>query len=577
MTSTGTGKQQRALRADFENGRMSRRSFLRATAALGIAASAPLTLGARHAAAQAAESYDYIIIGAGSAGCALAARLSEDSDKSVLVLEAGPPDENQFIHIPAAFPNLFGTELDWGFITTPQESAKGNTLYTPRGKMYGGTSSMNAMIYKRGNPAGFDDWGKDNPGWSYADLLPVFKRFENNERGADEAHGVGGELNVADLRDPNPTSQAMLDAALEAGYPARTDFNDGYDQEGFGFYQVTQKGGFRNSSAVAFLHPALERDNLAIQAEALVHRLIIENGHCKGVRFEAGGEAFDVFATSEVILSAGAYGSPHILLLSGIGPKEDLETLGINVELDLPGVGKNLQDHFMAPVAYECTQPVTLANATAPEQAKLLTEKGMGLLTSNIGEAGGYLTVMDGAIAPDLQFHFTPTWFVSDGAGNPSDGTEGFTLLPGIVGTKSVGELTLSSTDPKMPPNINPNCFGDPHDLEVMLEGVKIARKIMTQPAMDPYRGAERFPGASVQTDEQIRDWLRDNVQTIYHPVGTCKMGSDDMAVVDAQLKVHGIAGLRVADASIMPTITNGNTNAPSIMIGDRCSDFIRT
>ncbi|MEM1163638.1 MAG: FAD-dependent oxidoreductase, partial [Pseudomonadota bacterium] len=353
--------KQRALKDQFEKGGLSRRAFLRQSAALGVVAVAPLTLGARHAAAQAAETYDYIVIGAGSAGCALAARLSQDADKSVLVLEAGPPDESQFIHIPAAFPNLFGTELDWGFITQPQKNANGKTLYSPRGKMYGGTSSMNAQIYKRGNPAGFDDWAKDNPGWSYADLLPVFKRFENNERGADDWHGTGGELNVADLRDPNPVCQALVDASVEAGYAARSDFNDGYDQEGFGFYQVTQKGGFRNSSAVAFLHPALERDNLAILGEAHVQNLIIEDGRCTGVRFKAGDQVLNVNATSEVILSAGAYGSPQILMLSGIGPKAELEALGISVVKDLPGVGKNLQDHFMAPVAYVCTQPVTLA------------------------------------------------------------------------------------------------------------------------------------------------------------------------------------------------------------------------
>ncbi len=559
---------------EFEAGRISRRNFMRKSAALGVAAAVPLSFGASHAKAQAAERYDYIIIGAGSAGCTLAARLSEDSDKNVLVLEAGPPDENPYIHIPAAFPNLFKTPLDWAYTTTPQEHSDGIQLYVPRGKVFGGCSSINAMIYKRGNPACFDAWGADNPGWSYADVLPLFKRSENNERGGDDIHGAGGPLNVADLRDPNPVSLAMVEAAVEAGYPPQPDFNSGTEQEGFGLYQVTQKDGMRNSTAVAFLHPALERDNLAIQAEAHVQNLIIEDGRCTGVRFRAGDEMHDVMADAEVILSAGSIGSPQILMLSGIGPRDALEALGISVVHDLPGVGQNLQEHLMAPVAHVCTQPVTLAHALEPEQAELLG-KGMGLLTSNIGEGGGYLTVMEDAPAPDLQFHFTPTWFVADGAGNPTD-SEGFTILPSLVGTRSVGELTLASADPADAPLINPNCFADPQDLEVLVEGVKVARKIMASTALDDFRGEERFPGPDVQTDDEIRAYLRGNIQTIYHPVGTCKMGSDDMAVVGANLKVHGIDGLRVADASIMPTITNGNTNAPTIMIGEKCADLIR-
>lgn len=574
MNTRNKTAEQAAMAREFDAGRLSRRDFMRKSAALGVAAAAPLGFGARHAKAQAADRYDYIVIGAGSAGCALAARLSEDADKNVLVLEAGPADENQYIHIPAAFPNLFQTPLDWAYTSTPQEHSDGLQLYMPRGKVFGGCSSINAMIYKRGNPVCYDAWGADNPGWSHADVLPLFKRSENNERGADDSHGVGGPLNVADLRDPNPVSLAMVEAAVEAGYPAQSDFNTGTEQEGFGLYQVTQKDGMRNSTAVAFLHPALERDNLAIQADAHVQNLIIEDGRCTGVRFKAGDEMHEVFADAEVILSAGSIGSPQILMLSGIGPRAHLEEMGISVLHDLPGVGQNLQEHLMAPVAHVCTQPVTLAHALEPEQAELLG-KGMGLLTSNIGEGGGYLTVMKDAPAPDLQFHFAPTWFISDGAGNPTD-SEGFTILPSLVGTKSVGEITLASANPDDAPLINPNAFAEPQDLEILVEGVKIARKIMASPALDDFRGEERFPGPAVQTDEDIRNYLRGNSQTIYHPVGTCKMGSDDMAVVSADLKVHGIEGLRVADASIMPTIVNGNTNAAAIMIGEKCSDLIR-
>lgn len=574
MNTRNKTAEQAAVAREFDAGRLSRRDFMRKSAALGVTAAAPLAFGARHAKAQAADRYDYIVIGAGSAGCALAARLSEDADKNVLVLEAGPADENQYIHIPAAFPNLFQTPLDWAYTSTPQEHSDGLQLYMPRGKVFGGCSSINAMIYKRGNPVCYDAWGADNPGWSHADVLPLFKRSENNERGADDSHGVGGPLNVADLRDPNPVSLAMVEAAVEAGYPTQSDFNAGTDQEGFGLYQVTQKDGMRNSTAVAFLHPALERDNLAIQAEAHVQNLIIEDGRCTGVRFKAGEEMHEVFADAEVILSAGSIGSPQILMLSGIGPRAHLEEMGISVLHDLPGVGQNLQEHLMAPVAHVCTQPVTLAHALEPEQAELLGQ-GMGLLTSNIGEGGGYLTVMEDAPAPDLQFHFAPTWFISDGAGNPTD-SEGFTILPSLVGTKSVGEITLASANPDDAPLINPNAFAEPQDLEILVEGVKIARKIMASPALDDFRGEERFPGPAVQTDEEIRNYLRGNSQTIYHPVGTCKMGSGDMAVVGADLKVHGIEGLRVADASIMPTIVNGNTNAAAIMIGEKCSDLIR-
>jgi choline dehydrogenase len=574
MNSEKNQTRYAAVAQEFDAGRISRRDFMRKSAALGVAAAAPLALGASHAKAQAAEKYDYIIIGAGSAGCALAARLSEDPDKNVLVLEAGPADENQFIHIPAAFPNLFQTPLDWAYRSTPQTHSADIQLYMPRGKVFGGSSSINAMIYKRGNPVCYDAWGAENPGWSHADVLPLFKRSENNERGADDHHGTGGPLNVADLRDPNPVTLAMVDAAVEAGYPAQPDFNAGTEQEGFGLYQVTQKDGMRNSTAVAFLHPALTRDNLAIQAEAHVHKLLVENGRCVGVRFKAGDEMHEVMAEAEVILSAGSIGSPQILMLSGIGSRSALTELGIEVVHDLPGVGQNLQEHLMAPVAHVCTQPVTLAHATEPEQAELLA-KGMGMLTSNIGEAGGYLTVMPDAPAPDLQFHFAPTWFISDGAGNPTD-SEGFTIMPSLVGTKSVGEITLASANPEDAPLINPNALAEAQDLEILLEGVKIARKIMSSPALDDFRGEERFPGVDVQTDDEIRAYLRANIQTIYHPVGTCKMGSDDMAVVGADLKVHGIDALRVADASIMPTIVNGNTNAAAIMIGEKCSDLIR-
>lgn len=565
-------KMSARLQQEFESGRLSRRGFIQAATALGVVASAPLVLGSRHARASAADQYDYVIIGAGSAGCALAARLAEDSSKNILVIEAGPADSHQAIHVPVAFPQLFKTAFDWDYTSVPQEGLAGNTVYIPRGKVYGGSSSINAMIYMRGHPNSYNAWAKENPGWGYSDLLPYFIRGENNSRGASADHGVGGPLSVIDQRDPNPLSKAMVKAAGERGYALNDDFNSG-SQEGFGLYQVTQKDGMRASAAGAYLHPALERSNVTIQGESLVHNLIIEDGQATGVRFESGGEVHEAHASREVILSAGAIGSPQILMLSGIGASDDLEALGISVVKDLPGVGQNLQDHAMVPVAYECTQPVTLIGAETPEQAELFAE-GKGLLTSNIGEAGGFLQLDPEAEAPELQFHFAPNYFVADGAGNPPG--HGFTLMPGIVGTKSVGSLRLTSADPRAKPAIDPAILKDNHDLEVMVEGIKIARNVLNAPAMAEYRGAEYLPGEAVQTDDQIRDYIRQNTQTIYHPVGTCKMGSGDRAVVDSRLRVHGIKGLRVADASIMPQIINGNTNAVCFVIGEKCADLIR-
>jgi choline dehydrogenase len=561
-----------ALKSNFESGKISRRKFLRSSAALGVVAATPMVLSGQHASAQAAESYDYVVVGAGSAGCAIAARLCEDPSKTVLVLEAGPPDDNQYIHIPATFPFLFNTELDWAYSSTPQKGLNERNLFMPRGKMYGGTSSINAMIYQRGHPSNYNSWGKDNPGWDWDAVMPFFMKAEDNSRGASEMHGAGGPLNVSDLNDPNPLTLAFVEAAKEQGHKINSDFNDG-DQEGFGQYQVTQNNGKRESTAVAYLHPALENENLTIQGEALAHKLLISDGKCTGVRFEAGGEIHEVNANLEVIVSAGAFNSPQLLMLSGIGPKADLEALGITVEKDLPGVGQNLQDHGMAPLAYHSLKPVTLAGATEPGQAELFAE-GMGLLTSNIGEAGGFLTVFDDVEAPDLQFHFAPNWFIADGAGNPEG--HGYTLLPGIVGTRSVGSLSLVSADAHDKPVINPAVLEDDRDLEVVLEGFKIGRKLMESSAFDEFRGEEYLPGKDVQTDDELREFIRNNIQTIYHPVGTCKMGSDDMAVVDAQLRVHGIGSLRVADASIMPFIVNCNTNAPSIMIGEKCADLVK-
>jgi choline dehydrogenase len=443
----------------------------------------------------------------------------------------------------------------------------------PRGKVFGGSSSINAMIYQRGNPANYDAWAElGNEGWAWEDVLPYFKKAENQERGESAHHGVGGPVNVADLRDPNPLSLALVQASQEQGYSHNQDFN-GETQEGFGLYQVTQKNGMRHSAAVAYLHPALERANLTAVPFALVHHLTFEGTRCTGVVYQKDGETQSAQANREVIICSGAINSPQLLMLSGIGPKETLAQFGIPVVMDLPGVGQNFQDHLMAPVAYHASQPISLAAAASAEEMAKFQEGAMGMLTSNIGEAGGFVRLDPAAAAPELQFHFAPGWFIMHGAGNPEG--HGFTLTSGLVGTKSVGYLTLRSADPSDPPIIDPNYLAEEADMAVIVAGIKIARQILNSPAFDAYRGEEFLPGTAVQSDEEIREFVRNWVQNIYHPVGTCKMGNDPMAVVNDNLQVHGIQGLRVADASIMPFIINGNTNNPCMMIGEKCADLI--
>lgn len=562
------------LQRDFNAGKVSRREFLKLAAAIGVAAQAPLFLSAAHAQTTSAEEYDYVVIGAGSAGCAVAARLSEAPANKVLVLEAGPADTNDYIHIPATFPYLFKSPLDWNYTSEPQTALNGGTLYIPRGKVFGGSSSINAMIYQRGHASTYDTWGETNIGWSYADVLPMFKKSENNSRGESAVHGGSGPLTVGELNDPNPITIAMIEASKQAGYAMNHDFNDG-DQEGIGMYQVTQKNGRRESAAVSYLHPAIEAGRLTAQADAMVLKIIITDGRATGVKFLANGKEHTVTARKEIILSGGTINSPQVLMISGIGPKEHLKEHGITVLKDLPGVGQNLQDHFMMPVAYECTKPISLTQAGSEKQAALYA-KGKGMLTSNIAEAGGFLKINPKSPAPDLQFHFAPGYFILDGAGNPTDGSDGFTILPSLVQSKGTGTVTLASADPSVKPLIDHNIFQNESDYDTLIEGVKIARKIIASPALDALRGKEFLPGPDVQTDEEIKTFINKYVQTIYHPVGTCKMGNDDMAVVDHNLRVHGIDGLRVADASIMPTIVNANTNAPSIMIGEKCAEMIR-
>jgi choline dehydrogenase len=518
--------------------------------------------------------YDYIIVGAGSAGCTLANRLSEDSQTSVLLLEAGGNDKEQKIHIPAAFSQLFKSAYDWAYYTEEEAGMANRKMYWPRGKVLGGSSSINAMIYIRGHRHDYDSWrDAGNEGWGYADVLPYFKKAENQERGPDEYHGVGGPLNVADMRYLNPLSRAFVEACLETGMPANADFN-GAVNEGAGAFQTTQKNGARWSTVNAYLKPALKRPNLTVRPQTLVARVVIENGRAVGVAYLANGKLETIHANREVLLCGGAINSPQLLMLSGIGPATHLKELGIEVVEDLPGVGENLQDHLAAGAAYHSTQPVSLADAQKPGNLinYLLFKKGP--FTSTIAEAGAFIKTDASAPAPDIQYHFAPTFFKNHGF-EPVEG-HGFTIAPTLLHPTSRGRILLRSSDPSAHALIHANYFSTEEDVQVMLAGLKIAHEIAHTRAFAPYLGAELEPGTWKRTDSEAIQVLRESSETLYHPAGTCKMGNDEMAVVDAQLRVRGIEGLRVIDASIMPTVIGGNTNAPTIMIAEKAADMIK-
>ena len=518
------------------------------------------------------KQYDFIVIGAGSAGCVLANRLSALPELEVLLLESGGPDTAEVIHTPWLWNTIPGSSLDWMYETTPQTHCNNRRIPVPRGKMFGGSSSMNAMIYQRGNPADYDGWAElGNEGWAWEDVLPYFKKSQHQERGASDYHGVDGPLNVSDLLEPNPIAAACVAAAVEAGYPANPDFNDG-DQEGFGFYQVTQKNGRRHSAAVAYLHPALKRDNLTAIPFAQVLKIDFEGKRCCGLTYDHEGTTKTVRVNREVILCAGTINSPQLLMLSGIGAEESLRQLGIPVIQNLPGVGQNLQDHILVPHVFRSLLPLSWPNIISDQERSSYDENRTGVLTSNRGEAGGFVKLTPDSPLPEVQFHFLPTMPI---LAPEFEGHHGFILSPGLVHVTSVGELTLQSADPYDPPLINPNFLSTEIDRQNMVKALNISREITSQKALDSIRGEEILPGATVQTDVELLEYIREMVATIYHPAGTCKMGLDDMAVVNDRLQVHGVEGLRVADISIMPTLINANTNAPAMMIGEKCAEMI--
>ena len=521
--------------------------------------------------------YDYIIVGSGSAGSVLANRLSARPEIKVLLLEAGGSDNSFYVRMPAGIANLSGPRFNWGYETAPQAALKGRRMYWPRGRLIGGSSSVNAMVYMRGQPADYDHWRQlGNAGWSYGDVLPYFKKAERNERLHDSFHGADGPLNVAERPYTNPLSHAFVEAAQQAGLPFNPDFN-GALQLGCGLFQVTQKNGRRWSAASAYLHPAAARENLTIVTKAQATRVLIENGRAVGVEYARGRRRHTARAAQEVVLAAGAINSPQLLLLSGIGPAEELRARGVSVVHDLPGVGKNLQDHLNVNIVQRAKRGSALDGKNrglAPIGVALeYLFYGTGPGTSNVAEAGAFAVSALGAATPDIQYHFIPAQVVNH-ARTPMDG-DGVTVHACCLRPQSRGEIRLASTDPLQPAVMDPNYLAADYDLKVLIAGLRQGRDILAAQAFKPWLGEERLPGPAVQSNAELEDFIRATAETEYHPVGTCKMGSDPMAVVDEKLRVRGIERLRVIDASIMPAIVSGNTNAPVIMIAEKGAEMM--
>jgi len=529
-----------------------------------------------------ADRFDYIIIGAGSAGCVLANRLTEDGTTKVLLLEAGGKDKSILVKMPAGVGNLIKAKgaYNWGFWTEEEPHLDNRRLWWPRGKGWGGSSSINGMIYIRGHARDYDQWRQMGlTGWGYADVLPYFKRSEGFEGGEDAWHGGAGPLHVQKAPTPNPIYKAAIDAGAQAGYLTTKDFN-GFQQEGWGPYQMTIKDGERWSSAKAYLYPALNRPNLTCVTDARTSRILLQGGKAIGVEYIVGTEVKTVHADGEVLLCAGAVQSPQILQLSGIGASDDLTPHGIKVQHELKGVGANLQDHLDVCLSWECPQPITAYSLTkGPRQLLtglnyMLFKKGAG--RQQMLESGAFLRSRPDLDRPDLQFHTVLA--IMQNHGKTAIGKDGFTFHACQLRPESRGRTGLRSADPTDDPTIFANYLATEEDRRAVREGVKIAREVASQAALDPYRTSEYSPGKDVKTDAEIDAWIRANAETIYHPVGTCRMGvaGDAMAVVDGDLKVQGLEGLRVVDASVMPTLIGGNTNAPTMMIAEKVSDLLR-
>jgi choline dehydrogenase-like flavoprotein len=518
--------------------------------------------------------YDVVVVGAGSAGCALAGRLTEDPSLRVLLLEAGGSDDVLEVQIPAALYKVWRTRLDWNYTTEPQPGLGGRRLFWPRGKLLGGSSSINAMIYIRGAAADYDEWAQltGDPSWSYESVLPLFRRMEDNARGADRFHGAGGPLRVEDPRSPHAWSRAAVESAVAAGYQRNDDFN-GADQEGAGLYQLTQKRGRRWSAADAYLHPVMDRPNLTVLTGALTTRVLLSGGRATGVEYRRRGELHTAHAAAEVVLAGGAVNSPQLLMLSGIGPGEHLREVGVDVVHDLPGVGGGLQDHPLVPVIWHTRHGRSLFRGESPSGYAKWFGARRGPLTSNLAEAGLFTRSRPDLDAPDLQYHFLPVKFWRQAEVDPD--VDAFTAAAVLVRVHSRGSVRLRSADPTWAPAVDAGYLTDSRDLDALVCGVEKAREIASSGPLAAVLGEEWSPGGTVHTREGLRRAVRDTLESLYHPVSSCRMGTDDAAVVDSSLRVHGVEGLRVVDASVMPTLVRGNTNAPTIMIAERAADLI--
>jgi choline dehydrogenase len=523
--------------------------------------------------------FDYVIVGAGSAGCVLANRLSADGKNSVLLLEAGPRDTNLWIHVPLGYGRLFKEKaVNWMYQTEPEPGLDGRSVFQPRGKVLGGSSSINGLLYTRGQHEDYDRWRQHgNHGWGFDDVLPYFKKAEDQQRGADDFHGAGGPLPVSDLGHPDPLSAAFIAAAAETGLPQNPDFN-GASQEGAGFFQTTTRHGRRASAAVAYLGSAKGRNNLRVETSALAQRIMFDGRRAAAVEYRQAGTLRIARARKEIVVSGGAFNSPQLLQLSGVGPAELLRKHGIDVVLDAPGVGHDLQDHLQVRVVMRCSQAITLNDVVNSPIRKILTglqyaALRTGPLTIAAGTAGAFFKTNPRLATPDIQIHFLP--FSTDKMGEKLHPFSGFTASVCQLRPESRGSLRIGSADPAAPPEIRINYLSTEVDRSANVEGLKILRKILQAPALSPYVVEEVDPGAKVVTDEALLSYCRARGSTIYHPTSTCRMGNDPLAVVDQRLRLRGIEGLRVVDASVMPDLVSGNTNAVVIMIAEKASDMI--
>jgi choline dehydrogenase len=523
--------------------------------------------------------FDYVVVGAGSAGCVLANRLSADGRHSVLLLEAGPKDNNLWIHVPLGYGRLFKEKtVNWMYQTEPEPGLDGRTIFQPRGKVLGGSSSINGLLYVRGQHEDYDRWRQHgNSGWGFDDVLPYFKKAENQERGADDFHGAGGPLPVSDLVHADPLSAAFIAAAAETGIPVNPDFN-GASQEGAGFFQTTTRRGRRASTAVAYLRPARGRENLHVETSALAQRILFDRHRADAIEFRQAGVLRTARARKEILVSSGAYNSPQLLQLSGVGPAGLLRNHGIDVVLDAPGVGHDLQDHMQVRVVMRCTQSITLNDVVNSPVRRILAGARYaafrnGPLTIAAGTSGAFFKTSPRLATPDIQIHFLP--FSTDKMGERLHSFSGFSASVCQLRPESRGSLRIRSADPTVAHEIRINYLSTKVDRTANVEGLKVLRRILQAPALRPYVMEEVDPGAKVSTDEELLNYCRARGSTIYHPTSTCRMGSDPLAVVDQSLRVRGLEGLRVVDGSIMPDLVSGNTNAAIIMIAEKASDMI--